>query len=103
MNKNNNSAEAAKMASPASIRVFECWVRVSYAPYPPLESAYCGLPLDMNDDRLLDTQRFDRLSCYGCTVETSPYIDELAANSTLFECAVAPPHANIRLLLFDDG
>jgi arylsulfatase A-like enzyme len=39
---------------------------------------------------VLDTQRIDRLSCYGCTVETSPYIDEFAADSTLFECAVAP-------------
>ena len=39
---------------------------------------------------VLDTQRLDRLSCYGCAVETSPYIDEFAADSTLFECAVAP-------------
>ena len=39
---------------------------------------------------VLDTQRLDRLSCYGCGVETSPYIDEFAADATLFECAVAP-------------
>jgi arylsulfatase A-like enzyme len=39
---------------------------------------------------VLDTQRVDRLSCYGCAFETSPYIDELASDSTLFQCAVAP-------------
>ncbi|GAC1380628.1 MAG: sulfatase [Ktedonobacteraceae bacterium] len=39
---------------------------------------------------VLDTQRVDRLSCYGCEFETSPYIDELAADSTLFQCAIAP-------------
>jgi arylsulfatase A-like enzyme len=39
---------------------------------------------------VLDTQRLDRLSCYGCAAETSPYIDELATDSTLFQCAVAP-------------
>jgi arylsulfatase A-like enzyme len=39
---------------------------------------------------VLDTQRLDRLSCYGCAVETSPYIDEFAADATLFACAVAP-------------
>ncbi|MDQ6645196.1 MAG: sulfatase, partial [Chloroflexota bacterium] len=39
---------------------------------------------------VLDTQRVDRLSCYGYAAETSPYIDELAADSTLFQCAVAP-------------
>jgi arylsulfatase A-like enzyme len=39
---------------------------------------------------VLDTQRLDRLSCYGCAEETSPYLDEFAADSTLFECAVAP-------------
>ena len=39
---------------------------------------------------VLDTQRIDRLSCYGCELETSPHIDELASDSTLFHCAVAP-------------
>ncbi len=50
---------------------------------------------------ILDTQRLDRLSCYGCAVETSPYLDDFAADSTLFECAVAsaqwtiPSHASM--------
>ena len=39
---------------------------------------------------VLDTQRLDRLSCYSCAEETSPLIDEFAADATLFECAVAP-------------
>jgi arylsulfatase A-like enzyme len=39
---------------------------------------------------VLDTQRIDRLSCYGCEEETSPCIDELAADATLFNYAVAP-------------
>ncbi len=39
---------------------------------------------------VLDTQRLDRLSCYSCAEETSPFIDEFAADATLFECAVAP-------------
>ncbi len=39
---------------------------------------------------VLDTQRLDRLSCYGCELEISPHIDELAGDSTLFHCAVAP-------------
>ncbi|GCE12222.1 sulfatase [Tengunoibacter tsumagoiensis] len=33
---------------------------------------------------VLDTQRVDRLSCYGYGSETSPYLDELAAESTQF-------------------
>jgi arylsulfatase A-like enzyme len=39
---------------------------------------------------VLDTQRADRLSCYGCPVETSPYLDALAAKATQFAHAVAP-------------
>ena len=39
---------------------------------------------------VLDTQRVDRLSCYGSDEETSPYIDELASDSTIFNYAVAP-------------
>ncbi|HET7639850.1 MAG TPA: sulfatase-like hydrolase/transferase, partial [Ktedonobacteraceae bacterium] len=39
---------------------------------------------------VLDTQRVDRLSCYGSEEETSPYIDELASDSTIFNYAVAP-------------
>ncbi len=36
---------------------------------------------------VLDTQRVDRLSCYGHPSETSPYLDELAADATLFRHA----------------
>ncbi|HJT57145.1 MAG TPA: sulfatase [Ktedonobacteraceae bacterium] len=50
---------------------------------------------------VLDTQRVDRLSCYGNQLETSPYIDELAADSTFFRHAVStaqwtvPSHASM--------
>jgi len=39
---------------------------------------------------VLDTQRVDRLSCYGCSPETSPYIDALAADATIFRHAASP-------------
>ncbi len=39
---------------------------------------------------VLDTQRADRLSCYGCPFETSPHLDALAGESTHFAHAVAP-------------
>ncbi|MFL5704743.1 MAG: sulfatase-like hydrolase/transferase, partial [Ktedonobacteraceae bacterium] len=39
---------------------------------------------------VLDTQRVDRLSCYGSEEEISPYIDELASDATIFNYAVAP-------------
>jgi arylsulfatase A-like enzyme len=39
---------------------------------------------------VLDTQRADRLSCYGYPQETSPYLDALAADATLFKSAIAP-------------
>jgi arylsulfatase A-like enzyme len=39
---------------------------------------------------VLDTLRADRLSCYGYSRETSPYIDAFAAESTLFERAISP-------------
>ncbi|MBE9076915.1 sulfatase-like hydrolase/transferase [Romeria aff. gracilis LEGE 07310] len=39
---------------------------------------------------VLDTQRADRLSCYGYPLETSPHIDALAADATLFKNAIAP-------------
>jgi len=39
---------------------------------------------------VLDTQRADRLSCYGYPVETSPCLDSLASDSTLFTHAVSP-------------
>jgi arylsulfatase A-like enzyme len=39
---------------------------------------------------ILDTQRADRLSCYGYPLETSPYIDELAADASFFRFAVSP-------------
>src|ERR1700738_4348429 len=41
---------------------------------------------------ILDTQRADRLSCYGCPFETSPHIDTLAADSTFFHFAVSAAH-----------
>lgn len=34
---------------------------------------------------LIDTLRADRLSCYGYELETSPFLDELAARSYVFE------------------
>jgi arylsulfatase A-like enzyme len=39
---------------------------------------------------VLDTHRADRLSCYGHHLETTPQIDSLAADATLFRHAVAP-------------
>ncbi|MEM9907416.1 MAG: sulfatase [Cyanobacteria bacterium P01_D01_bin.44] len=39
---------------------------------------------------VLDTQRTDRLSCYGYDKPTSPNIDALAAEATLFKNAIAP-------------
>lgn len=39
---------------------------------------------------VLDTQRADRLSCYGHAVETTPYLDRLAEEATKFKGAVAP-------------
>jgi arylsulfatase A-like enzyme len=38
---------------------------------------------------VLDTQRSDRLSCYGHSQETSPHIDAFATDATLFRRAVA--------------
>jgi arylsulfatase A-like enzyme len=39
---------------------------------------------------VLDTQRADRLSCYGYDAPTSPHLDAFAARSTLFQQAIAP-------------
>lgn len=39
---------------------------------------------------VLDTQRADRLSCYGYQHETSPQIDALAADATFFSYGVSP-------------
>ncbi len=39
---------------------------------------------------VLDTQRVDRLSCYGYSVETSPHLDKFARDATLFTQAVSP-------------
>jgi arylsulfatase A-like enzyme len=39
---------------------------------------------------ILDTQRADRLSCYGYPVETSPHLDEFATDSAHFRFAVSP-------------
>ncbi len=39
---------------------------------------------------VLDTQRADRLSCYGYLYETSPHLDALGRDATIFEQALAP-------------
>ena len=39
---------------------------------------------------VLDTQRADRLGCYGHTRPISPNIDRFAAGGALFEQAVSP-------------
>lgn len=39
---------------------------------------------------VLDTQRADRLSCYGYPLNTSPHLDALAAEATRFSHAIAP-------------
>ncbi|HEY0753344.1 MAG TPA: sulfatase [Ktedonobacteraceae bacterium] len=44
---------------------------------------------------ILDTQRADRLSCYGYPLETSPQLDEFATDSTLFRGAIAPANWTI--------
>lgn len=50
---------------------------------------------------VLDTQRADRLSCYGYAQETTPYLDKLAADSALFKHAFSaaqwtvPAHASM--------
>ncbi|MGF1481452.1 MAG: sulfatase [Cyanophyceae cyanobacterium] len=50
---------------------------------------------------VLDTQRVDRLSCYGYPKEISPHLDALAADATRFNNAVAaaqwtiPSHASM--------
>lgn len=50
---------------------------------------------------VLDTQRLDRLSCYGYSRETTPQLDTLAADATIFTHAVAaaqwtvPSHASM--------
>ncbi|NJO42728.1 MAG: sulfatase-like hydrolase/transferase [Cyanobacteria bacterium RU_5_0] len=50
---------------------------------------------------VLDTQRSDRLSCYGYPRETSPHLDALAADATLFSNAISaaqwtvPSHASM--------
>lgn len=39
---------------------------------------------------VLDTQRADRLSCYGYPLQTSPHLDAFAADATRFQAAIAP-------------
>ena len=50
----------------------------------------------------LDTLRADRLGCYGYDRETSPFLDELAAESVLFESvyATSPKTASSHMSLF---
>lgn len=58
---------------------------------------------------VLDTQRADRLSCYGYSQPTSPHIDALAAQATRFQTAVAPAqwtvpsHASMFTGLYPSG
>ncbi len=50
---------------------------------------------------VLDTQRVDRLSCYGCPLDTTPHIDAFAAQATRYQMAIAaaqwtvPSHASM--------
>ena len=50
---------------------------------------------------VLDTQRRDRISCYGYQRETTPQLDGLAADATVFNHAVStaqwtvPSHASM--------
>ena len=50
---------------------------------------------------VLDTQRVDRLSCYGCPLDTTPHIDAFAARATRYQMAIAaaqwtvPSHASM--------
>ena len=39
---------------------------------------------------VLDTQRADRLGCYGYPRPTSPHLDQFSARATVFEQAIAP-------------
>ena len=41
---------------------------------------------------ILDTQRADRLSCYGCPLETSLHLDAIAVDSTIFRHAFSTAH-----------
>lgn len=74
---------------------FEDSVRVAQTGHSP---ARAGAAAERPNILLivLDTQRADRLSCYWSEAErarqlpTSPNLDRLAAESTLFERAIAP-------------
>lgn len=44
---------------------------------------------------VLDAQRADRLSCYGCPRRTSPNLDSFAAQATVFERAIAPAQSTV--------
>jgi len=54
-------------------------------------AAGCGSPRSVQQARpnlvvvVIDALRADRLGCYGCSRDTSPFIDGLAASGTLFE------------------
>ncbi len=58
---------------------------------------------------VLDTQRADRLSCYGYGPETSPHLDALAAQATCFSRAISaaqwtvPSHASMFTGLYPSG
>ncbi len=57
---------------------------------------------------VLDTQRVDRLSCYGYPIETSPHLDALAGDATRFLHAYStaqwtvPSHASMFTGLYPD-
>jgi len=57
---------------------------------------------------VLDTQRVDRLSCYGYPIEISPHLDEIAADATRFLHAYStaqwtvPSHASMFTGLYPD-
>ncbi len=58
---------------------------------------------------ILDTQRLDRLSCYGYQHETSHYLDRLAAESQIYRQAISPAqwtvpsHASMFTGLYPSG
>lgn len=58
---------------------------------------------------VLDTQRSDRLSCYGYPLHTSPNLDALASDATLFRKAISaaqwtvPSHASMFTGLYPSG
>jgi len=75
---------------------FEDSVRVAQTGHSPARAGAAAVERPNILLIVLDTQRADRLSCYWSEAErarqlpTSPNLDRLAAESTLFERAIAP-------------